>query len=79
MAKKPTIRRGPASAHEGRQQTIREVHAGDVGCLLSATLTDDGALVIDVYRADPGVTVQVGSAVKLFTARGRCVQRGQDR
>lgn len=58
---KPTLNKGPASAHAGPNEIIREFSFGPAGKgyggLLSMRVMDDGELRIEVYRTDGPVTV----------------------
>lgn len=68
---KPTVNtRCVASFYASTDQRIVEIgrRDGKAGCLVSIREHGDG-LHVDVYRADPGVTVTgPGSAVDLFAA-----------
>jgi hypothetical protein len=55
---KPKIAKGVASNYANRDEVICDVTvAGGPGALLSARHTDDGRLIITVYRCDDGVEV----------------------
>lgn len=55
--RKPTIKKGPASAYEAPGQTIREFSNGEKGGLIAMATTPGGTLVINLYRLDPGIKV----------------------
>jgi len=72
MARKPTIRKGPAAAYEGSGEIIREVTtpSGD-GFLLSVSESpNDGAMEVNVYRVTGRVTVHLaGHPLIVLTER----------
>ena len=59
---KPTIKRGPASRHEARDERLVEFWDRDAqkGGLIAVQRNEDDTLHVSVYRCDPGVVVHVG-------------------
>lgn len=58
MAKRPKIILKPVASHyQAPDEKIIEISSEAGGCLVSARLIPDGQLKVDVYRADPTVTV----------------------
>lgn len=67
--RKPTIKKGPASAYEAPGQLIREFNNGEgKGGLIAMATTPGGDLVINLYRLDPGI--------KVFVNHGPDVSKG---
>jgi hypothetical protein len=61
MAKRNPVKvntRSVASHYAGPRERIIEVSGSRNGCLIAVRETDDGRLLVDVYRADQGVTVR---------------------
>lgn len=58
---RPTVKRGVADRYASPGETIVEVYSRALGkgCLLSVRETPDGTLILEAYRADPGVFVRV--------------------
>lgn len=62
-ARRPTVKRGVADRYAGPGEKIVEVWSAALrkGCLLSVRERPDGTLLIEAYRADPGVCVRVNA------------------
>lgn len=62
MAKKPTLKAGPASKYESPNEIIREFGAnngtGDGG-LIALRVLEDGTLVVDIYQVSGKVKINV--------------------
>ncbi len=62
MKRKPVkiIKNGPADRYAGPKERIVEFSGSKLGGLISVRETDEGNIVVEVYRADKGVMVRAG-------------------
>lgn len=83
MAKKPTLKKGPAAQFEGPNEIIREFGDGKgKGGLISLAVMEDGTLRVELYQADENVRVSVskelGMRLRVQTSASRNERWVQD-
>ena len=62
--------KGPASAHQGPGEEIREFSTGKAGGLLSVRTLDGGGIVVELYRTEGDVTLHADENVQVGKVGG---------
>ena len=67
MARRPTIRKGPAAHYASANEAIMEISTpSGKGGLISVWQHDDGTVTISLYSLDAGVAVRVAEGTEVM-------------